>query len=71
MRNKCYAAVTINEIPQSSKTGNSGPVKGPLREIQIQGQFIREIEEALTKRYVIPQKFIESTNKLPEKKKKK
>lgn len=32
--------------------------------------MIREIDEALTKRYMVPQKYIESTNKLPDKKKK-
>ena len=45
-------------------------MKGPLREVVIQGQMIKAIEESLTKRYAIPIKIIESVNKLPEKKKK-
>ena len=71
MRNKGQSAVTINELPPASnKQGGAYPVKGPLREVVIQGQMIKAIEESLTKRYAIPIKAIESVNKLPEKKKK-
>jgi len=71
LRNKCQASVTVHELPPSQKQTAPSVVKGALREIQIQGQMIVAIEEALTKRYLVPQKYIESTNKLPEKKKKK
>lgn len=72
LRNKCQSAVTINELPPaSSKQGGGIPVKGPLREVVIQGKMIKEIEESLCSRYKIPLKYIESVNKLPEKKKKK
>lgn len=39
------------------------------REVVIQGQMIKAIEETLTKRYMVPERFIESINRLPEKKK--
>jgi len=45
-------------------------VKGPLREVVIQGNMIKHIEEALTTRYMVPAKYIDVTNKLPEKKNK-
>lgn len=62
--------MTINELALSStKAGGNGPVSGPLREVVIQGNMIKHIEESLTKRYMVPQKYIETTNKLPEKKK--
>lgn len=70
LRNKCQASVTIGELVQSQKQSGSQPVKGPLREIIIQGQMIKDIEDALTRRYMIPQKYIETINKLPDKKKK-
>ena len=70
LRNKCQASVTINEMVVSQKSGVS-VTKGPPQEIVIQGQMIRAIEEALTKRYMIPVRFIETKNTLPEKKKRK
>ena len=54
LRNKCQASVTIHEITPSAKQQGAQVVKGQLREIQIQGQMIKEIEEALTKRYAVP-----------------
>ena len=70
LRNKCQASVTMHEIPPNSKSGVVSPVKGPLRELQIQGQMIKQIEETLTKRYMVPLKYIEVKNTLPEKKNK-
>ena len=41
-----------------------------MREVVIQGNMIKAIEESLTHRYKVAAKYIESVNKLPEKKKK-
>ena len=56
LRNKCQASVTVN---QELLRGKETSV------LSIQGQMIKEIEEALTKRYMVPQKYIESNNRLP------
>lgn len=72
LRNKCQASVTIHEITPSQKQLGANIIKGvQFREIQIQGQMITQIEEALTQRYVVLQKYMEISNKLPDKKKKK
>ena len=68
LRNKCQSAVTNSELPQSAKSGG-GPQK-IMREVVIQGNMIKAIEESLTQRYKVAAKYIESVNKLPEKKKK-
>ena len=50
---------------QSVKSGG-GPQK-IMREVVIQGNMIKAIEESLTQSYKVAAKYIESVNKLPEK----
>ena len=38
-----------------------------MREVVIQGNMIKAIEESLTQSYKVAAKYIESVNKLPEK----
>ena len=56
LRNKCQASVTVN---LESLKGKEYSV------IVIQGNMIKEIEESLAKRYMVPVKYIESNNRLP------
>ena len=62
LRNKCQASVTVG---QDVVRGKETSV------VTVQGNMIREVEESLTKRCMVPQKYIESTNRLPQQKKRK
>ena len=65
LRNKCQASVTVGQDVVRGGGGKETSV------VTVQGNMIREVEESLTKRYMVPQKYIESTNRLPQQKKRK
>lgn len=62
LRNKCQASVTVG---QDAIRGKETTV------VTVQGNMIKAVEESLMKRYMVPQKYIESTSRLPQQKRKK
>jgi translation initiation factor 1 (eIF-1/SUI1) len=61
---KCAGSATLHE-------STSHLAKKDSHEIQVQGSHIDAISDILTKRYRIPQKYIDTVNTIESKKKKK
>jgi translation initiation factor 2D len=59
LQKKFAAATTINQLP----------AKGAGVEVQVQGNFLSDLEEYLIAQYSIPRKYVEATDKTHKKKK--